>query len=86
MDGSFKITGLEHAKMPEPSARMYEALALRAWVDYSEAMAIHVGHELPDWDELEPHLKAVWERIAHGQVGIIAIYAGCKIQAITDAE
>ena len=72
MAGTFKITIPDEAKMPQPSNRMYEALALRAWIDYREAM--------------EPHLKAVWESVAHGQIGIIAIYAGGKVEAISDAD
>jgi hypothetical protein len=85
MAGSFKIIGLENAKMPQPSQAMYEALALRAWTDYAEQMAFHVGHELPDWDDLPQHLRAVWMRVAHGQVGIVSIFAGGKI-VILDAE
>tara|TARA_R110002020_G_scaffold206535_1_gene411882 strand:- start:83 stop:403 length:321 start_codon:yes stop_codon:yes gene_type:complete len=86
MAGTFKITIPDEAKMPQPSNRMYEALALRAWIDYREAMEPHVGHDMPDWDELPPHLKAVWESVAHGQIGIIAIYAGGKVEAISDAD
>ena len=82
MAGTFKITIPDDAKMPHPTNKMYEGLALRAWIDYRDGMEPHVGHEMPDWDELPPHLRAVWERVAHGMVGIMAIYAGGKVTAI----
>lgn len=82
MAGTFKITIPVGALMPHPTNKMYEGIALRAWIDYRDAMEPHVGHDMPDWDDLPPHLKAVWSRVSHGMVGIVAIYAGGKVTAI----
>ena len=81
----FKIVGYENATVPAPSQKLYDALALRAWTDYRTRMEIHVGHEMPEWDELPEHLRAVWLGVAHGQHGVVALFGGCGIQYI-DAE
>ena len=78
----YKIVGYGKATVPMPSARLYDALALKAWTDYKGRMEIHVGHEMPEWDELPEHLQDVWIAIAHGQHGVIAVYGGGKIEEI----
>ena len=78
----FKIVGYGKATIPRPSKRLYNALALKAWTDYSERMALYVGHEMTDWDELPDHLKSIWIAIGRGQHGVLAVYGGGKIQRI----
>ena len=83
---AFKIVGFEGATVPSPSAKLYNALALKAWNDYKARMELHVDHPMPDWDELPDKLKGVWLAIAHGQHGLITLLGGGKIQTIRDAK
>ncbi len=82
---AYKVTGYETAKVPKPSQRLYEAMALKGWIDYKERMELHVGHEMPDWDELPAELKDVWKAVAHGQHAIILLHAGCRLRQIPNA-
>ena len=82
---AFRIVGYENATVPQPSAYLYNALALRGWNDYREQMEEHVGHDMPTWDELPNHLKAVWIGIARGQHGVMAWLGGGTIEEI-DAD
>jgi len=81
---AFRVVGYEDANIPAPSEQLYNELALRGWNDYRREMAVHVGHELPTWDELPDHLKMVWLGVAHGQHGVMAWRGGGKIEMIED--
>lgn len=78
----FKIAGYGEARVPRPSKKLYESMALKAWHDYKERMEMHVGHEMPDWDEMPDHLKEVWIAVARGQHGILVVYGGGRIENI----
>ena len=79
---AFKIINYSDARVPEPSPKLYETMALKAWVDYKDHMELHVGHEMPDWDELPSKLKGVWIAIARGQHGVITLLGGGKTERI----
>jgi hypothetical protein len=79
---AYKISGYGEARVPRPSRKLYESMALKAWHDYKERMEMHVGHEMPEWDELADQLKEVWISVARGQHGVIAVYGGGKIERI----
>ena len=81
---AFRVVGYEDANIPAPSEQLYNELALRGWNDYRRQMAVHVGHELPTWDDLPDHLKMVWLGVAHGQHGVMAWRGGGKIEMIKD--
>ena len=82
----FRIVGYSRAIVPEPSSRLYNALAWQAWNDYKAQMEIQVDHKMPTWDELPDNLRAVWISVAHGQHGVLALHAGCKVKYLDDAE
>lgn len=83
---AFRVVGYEESRIPPPSEKLYNELALRGWNDYRRQMADHVGHEMPTWDELPEHLKMVWIGVAHGQHGVIAWRGGGQIEMIDDAD
>lgn len=82
----FRVVGYSKATVPLPSKKLYNALALKAWHDYKERMEMHIGHKMPEWDELPPHLKSVWIAVARGQHGVIAVYGGGRIEEIDANE
>ena len=82
----FRIVGYSGARVPEPSSRLYNALAWQAWNDYKAGMEIQVDHKMPTWDELPDNLRAVWISVAHGQHGVLALHGGGKVKYLDDAE
>ena len=74
----------ETARIPPPTEQLYNELALRGWNDYRREMSVHVGHDLPNWDDLPDHLKMVWISVAHGQHGVIAWRGGGTVEMIED--
>jgi|TARA_Y100000034_G_scaffold117807_1_gene157727 hypothetical protein len=79
---AYKIVNYSDARVPHPSTRLYETMALKAWHDYKDHMEIHVGHQMPEWDELPDKLKGVWIAIARGQHGVITLVGGGKTKQI----
>ena len=72
--------------LPPPNKKTLEALALKAWLDYSDQMGLLLDHELPTWDELPANLQDVWVRIARGQHVVMSLLGGGKVEVIDGAE
>ena len=72
-------------EIPAPTKKLLTALALKAWIDYSAQMELHLDHTMPAWDQLPDKLKDVWYQIARGQHGVMTLMGGGKIRVI-DAE
>ena len=72
--------------LPPPNKKTLEALALKAWLDYSAQMGLLLDHEMPTWDELPDNLQDVWVRIARGQHVLLSLLGGGKVEVIDDAE
>jgi len=83
---AFRVIVDEDSRIPPPSEQLYNELALRGWNDYRRQMTLHVGHDMPTWDDLPDHLKLVWIDIAHGQHGVMAWRGGGTIEMIDDAD
>ena len=81
----FRIIGYENSTVPEPSGRLYSALAWQAWNDYKAGMEPQIDHPMPTWDELPDRLRSVWISVARGQHGVIALHGGGKVKYL-DAE
>tara|TARA_R100000664_G_scaffold19968_1_gene29171 strand:+ start:627 stop:959 length:333 start_codon:yes stop_codon:yes gene_type:complete len=74
-----------NAHIPDPTEKNIEALALKAWIDYSGSMQPIVEHEMPSWDDLPDKLKDVWRAVAKGQHVCMSLIGGAEIEQI-DAE
>ena len=74
-----------NAHIPDPTEKNLEALALKAWIDYSGSMQPIVEHEMPSWDDLSDKLKDVWRAVAKGQHVCMSLIGGAEIEQI-DAE
>ena len=72
--------------LPPPNKKTLEAMALKAWLDYSAQMALLLDHEMPTWDDLPDNLQDVWVRIARGQHVVLSLLGGGKVEVIDDAE
>jgi len=72
--------------LPPPNKKTLEAMAVKAWLDYSAQMALLLDHEMPTWDELPANLQDVWVRIARGQHVVLSLLGGGKVEVIDDAE
>tara|TARA_R110000824_G_scaffold133430_3_gene296209 strand:+ start:4859 stop:5131 length:273 start_codon:yes stop_codon:yes gene_type:complete len=73
-------------KMPPPNKKTLEAMALKAWLDYSAQMGLLLDHDMPAWDDLPDNLKDVWVRIARGQHVVLSLLGGGKVEVIDDAS
>ena len=73
-------------KMPPPNKKTLEAMALKAWLDYSAQMGLLLDHDMPAWDSLPDNLKDVWVRIARGQHVVLSLLGGGKVEMIDDAQ
>lgn len=87
MPDDIKAVRINHKgiKIPDPTPKLLNAMALKGWLDYSANMSQVLEHELPAWDELPTELKDVWYRIARGQHGILSFMAGSSVSVI-DAD
>ena len=72
-------------QIPAPTKKLLTALALKAWIDYSAQMELHLDHPMPQWDHLPDKLKDVWYQIARGQHGVMTLMGGGDVREI-DAE
>ena len=68
--------------LPPPNKKTLEAMALKAWLDYSAQMALLLDHEMPDWADLPDSLRDVWVRIARGQHVVLSLLGGGKVENI----
>ena len=73
-------------KLPPPNKKTFEAMALKAWIDYSAQMGLLLDHDMPQWDDLPDNLKDVWVRIARGQHVVLSLLGGGKVEVIDDAS
>jgi hypothetical protein len=87
MPDDIKPVRIDHKgiEIPDPTPKLLNAMALKAWLDYSANMEQVLDHTLPTWDELPLNLKDVWYRIARGQHAILSLLAGGTVSVI-DAE
>ena len=69
-----------------PNKKTLEAMALKAWLDYSAQMGLLLDHDMPQWDDLPDNLKDVWVRIARGQHVVLSLLGGGKVEVIEDAQ
>ena len=74
-----------NARIPDPTENNIEALALKAWIDYSGNMQSIVGHDMPCWDDLDEKLKDVWRAVGKGQHVCMSLIGGAEIEPI-DAD
>tara|TARA_R110000824_G_scaffold391829_2_gene589891 strand:+ start:184 stop:462 length:279 start_codon:yes stop_codon:yes gene_type:complete len=72
----------EGVELPPPNKKTLEAMALKAWLDYSAQMALLLDHEMPSWNDLPQSLRDVWVRIARGQHVVLSLLGGGKVEEI----
>ena len=73
-------------KLPPPNKKTLEAMALKAWLDYSAQMARLLDQDMPDWSDLPDSLRDVWVRVARGQHVVLSLLGGGKVEELDDAE
>ena len=72
----------KNAHIPDPTEKNIEALAVKAWIDYKGGMEKHIGHSMPEWDDLEPRFKSVWLGVGKGQLVVMTLLGGGSIEKI----
>ena len=72
----------KNARITDPSKNIIEALAVKAWIDYKGGMEKHIGHSMPEWDDLEPRFKNVWLDVGKGQIVVMTLLGGGSIEKI----
>ena len=72
----------KNAHIPDPTEKNIEALAVKAWIDYKGGMERHIGHSMPEWDDLEPRFKRVWLDVGKGQIVVMTLLGGGSIEKI----